>query len=132
MWFCVCFCLAYGWTWLPQIIIRVLKTLGSCDPGSWGRFHKVRKVQLPICAFFLSISLSNLTRLALPLPKSLTEPQQTFISHDSADKKLFQVITEVLFIRFCFKSIKILTPVLCWREEGLTCPNLDPRKDERF
>ena len=32
---------------------RVLKTLGSRDPRSRGRFQKVRKVQLPIYAFCL-------------------------------------------------------------------------------
>jgi hypothetical protein len=33
--------------------VRVLKTLGSRDPGSRGRLQKVRKVQPPICAFCL-------------------------------------------------------------------------------
>jgi hypothetical protein len=97
---------------------RVLKTLGSRDPGSRGRFHKVMKVQLLICAFYLHfVTKPNLaTRLALTSPKSLKElqraspnfPPQSWFS----DKRLFQVITEVLFIRFRFKLIKILIPVI--------------------
>jgi hypothetical protein len=77
----------------------------------------MRKVQLLICVF-VSISLSTLTK---PLDQH-QKASQSLNKHSLAMVQQTKVITEVLFVRFCFKLIKIWILAIHKREEGLTCP----------